>query len=53
MATLIWVDIGSGNGLLPDGTKAINWTNVDLSSGPSSNNHIEDNFARDTSAINH
>ena len=30
MATLIWVNIGLGNGLLPDVT--ITWTNVDLSS---------------------
>ena len=28
-ATLIWVNIGSGNGLLPDMTKPISWTNVD------------------------
>ena len=33
MATEIWVNIGSGNGLLPDGTiQAITWTNFDLSS---------------------
>ena len=37
MATLIWVDISLGNGLLPDETKplpkphqAITWTNTDL-----------------------
>ena len=32
--------------------QAITWTNVDLSSGQSSNNHIEDNFTSDTSATN-
>ena len=32
MAKQIWVNIGSGNGLLPDGTKPIAWTNADLSS---------------------
>ena len=26
----IWVSIGSGNGLLPHGTQAITWTNVDF-----------------------
>ena len=35
MATMILDNIGSGNGLLPDGTKwrhqAITWSNVDLS----------------------
>ena len=36
MATEIWVNIGSGNGLLPDGT----WTNVDWSSVKSSDIHI-------------
>ena len=30
MVASIWVNIGSGNGLLPDG--AITWTDVDLSS---------------------
>ena len=35
MVTKIWVNIGSGNGLLPDGTKPT-WTNVDLSSMTSS-----------------
>ena len=30
MAIEIWVNIGSGNGLLPDG-QTITWTNVDLS----------------------
>ena len=25
-----WVGIGSGHGLLPDGTKPLLWTNVDL-----------------------
>ena len=28
----IWVIIGSGNGLLPDGIKPFTWTNIDLSS---------------------
>ena len=28
----MWVNIGSVNGSLPDDTKAIAWTNVDLSS---------------------
>ena len=33
MVTQIWVNIGSGNGLLPDAWRhqAITWTNVDLS----------------------
>ena len=32
MAAYIWVNIDSGNGLLPDGTKPLPETNVDLSS---------------------
>ena len=29
----IWINVGPGNGLLPDGTKPLmTWTNVDLSS---------------------
>ena len=40
MATKIWVNIGSGNGLLPDGTKPFTWTNVDWSSVKSSDIHI-------------
>ena len=32
MATEIWVNIGSGNGLLPDGTKPLPEQNVDLPS---------------------
>ena len=39
-ATWIWVNIGSGNGLLPDGTQAITWTNVDLWSVRSSYIHL-------------
>ena len=39
MATEIWVNIRSGNGLLPDGT--ITWTNVDWSSVKSSDIHIK------------
>ena len=34
MVSQIWVNIGSGNGVFPDGTKAIEaitWINVDLS----------------------
>ena len=32
MVTKIWVNIGSSNGLVPDGTKPSNtWTIVDLS----------------------
>ena len=31
-------DLGAGNGLLPGGTKAITWTNVDLSSVRSKHN---------------
>ena len=50
MATEIWVNIGSGNGLLH---QAITWTNVDLSSVMSSDIHLKGKFARDTSAINH
>ena len=41
MATEIWVSIGSGNGLLPDGIKPLPKTNVDLSS-------VEGNFIRYT-----
>ena len=40
MATEIWVNIGSGNGLLPDGTQVITWANVDWSSVKSSDIHI-------------
>ena len=36
MATEIWVNIGSGNGLLPDGTKPLPEPNVDISSVRSS-----------------
>ena len=32
MATQIWVNIGSGNGLLPDGTKPLPEPNICLSS---------------------
>ena len=32
MATQNWVNIGSDNRLMPDGTQAITWTNVGLSS---------------------
>ena len=36
MASEIWVNVGTGNGLLPVGNndrqQAITWTNVDLSS---------------------
>ena len=31
MVTEIWVNIHSGNGLLPDSTKQLPWTNVDWS----------------------
>ena len=52
MAIGIWVNIGSGNGFLPDYTKPLpepmliyhQWGAVTF---------IEDNFTRDTSAINH
>ena len=52
MATEIWVNIGSGNGLLPDGTKPLpepmltnhQWSPVTLISGQ---------FHRDASATNH
>ena len=40
MATEIWVNIGSGNGLLPVRQQAITWTNVDWSSVKSSDIHI-------------
>ena len=30
MVTQIWVNIGSGNSLLPDGTKPFTWSKVDL-----------------------
>ena len=33
MATENWANIGSGNGLLPDGTKPLPEPKVDLSSG--------------------
>ena len=52
MATYIWVNIDSGNGLLPDGTKPLpepmltyhKYGPVTLSKG---------NFTRDTPAISH
>ena len=52
MATEIWFKIGSGNGLLPDGTKPLpepmltyhQWSPVNL---------ILRNFTRDASTINH
>ena len=42
MATEIWVNIGSGNGLLPDNTidQAITLTNIEWSSVKSSDIHI-------------
>ena len=40
MATEIWVNIGSGNGLVPSGNKPLHWTNVDLSSVRSSDIHL-------------
>ena len=40
MAVEIWVNIGSANGLLPDGTKPLPETNVDWSSRKSSDIHI-------------
>ena len=42
MATQILVNIGLGNGLLPDSTKpqAITWTNLDLSSAKCCYNRI-------------
>ena len=40
MTTEIWVNIGSGNGLLPDGTKPLPEPNVDLSSIRSSGIHL-------------
>ena len=43
MATEIWVDIGSGNGLLPDSTKPLPEPSVKSS----------DNFTGDVSTINH
>ena len=39
MATEIWVNIGSGNGLSPDGTKPLPEPNVDWSSVKSSDIH--------------
>ena len=39
MATLNWVNIGSGNHLLPGGTKALCELNVDLSSEKSHSIH--------------
>ena len=38
--TEIWVNIGSGNGLVPDGIKPLPETNVDWSSVDSSDIHI-------------
>ena len=40
----IWVNIGSGNGLLPGRHQAITWTNVDFSSVKSSDNHTRWQF---------
>ena len=40
MASGIWVNIDSGNGLLPWRHQAITWTNVDLSSVRSSDIHL-------------
>ena len=40
MATEIWVNIGSGNGLLPDGTKPLLKPDVDWSLAKSSDIHI-------------
>ena len=40
MATEIWVNIGSDNGLLPVGTKPTSWTNVHWSSVKSNYIHI-------------
>ena len=42
MATEIWVNIGSSNGLVPDGTKPLpeSWANVAWSSAKSSDIHI-------------
>ena len=31
IVTEIWINVNSGNGLLPDKQQAITWTNVDLS----------------------
>ena len=39
MATEIWVNFGSGNGLLH---QAITWTNADLSSVKSKDIHLEE-----------
>ena len=45
-----WVNIGSVDGLLSDGTKSvIAWTNIDLSSVRF---RAEDGFTKETSAIN-
>ena len=40
MASEIWVNIGSGNGLLPDSTKHLTWTNIDRSLVKSSDIYI-------------
>ena len=40
MATEILVNIGPGNGLFPDGTKALPWTNLDVSSVRVSGIHL-------------
>ena len=49
MVTRIWVNIGLGNGLLPDGTKPLPEPMLTYhQKGP-----FEDNFTSDTSAINH
>ena len=47
MASEILVNIGSGNGLMPDGTKPfITWTNVDLSSVAFSQAQVHMNCSR-------
>ena len=52
MATYIWVNIGLGNGLLPDGTKPLPEPMFDLSSIRSRSIHLRA-ISKDTWAINH
>ena len=52
MATEIWVNIGSGNGLCARRHKAITWTNVDLSSIRSCGVHVRTISQEMTSAMN-
>ena len=53
MGRQIWVNNGSGNGLMPDGTKPLHVTNVDLSSVRSSDIHLRTSSQEITQPSNH